>query len=165
MSWAGFDCCFRHSPLLNIGLISRLDLLPALCQRVLAPPAVFRELTHSGDMPRVLDPASSWLTIAPANDESMIGRLREKLDMGEAEAIALALEKGADLLLMDERRGRHIAASLGLSVTGLLGVLAEAKRAGLVERVQPVLDDLIHRAGFWIGTELCPRALAEASEI
>jgi predicted nucleic acid-binding protein len=55
---------------------------------------------------------------------------------------ALALERHADLILVDERIGRRVAMALGLRVTGLLGVLAEAKRAGLIERVKPFIEDL-----------------------
>ena len=55
----------------------------------------------------------------------------------------LAVERRADLLLVDERRERRAAEAAGLRITGLLGVLADAKRAGLIDLVQPVLDDLM----------------------
>jgi len=65
----------------------------------------------------------------------------EELDPGEAEAIVLAIERQADLLLVDERRVRRSATAAGLTVTGLLGVVAKAKRAGLIDLAKPVLDD------------------------
>jgi predicted nucleic acid-binding protein len=64
-----------------------------------------------------------------------------------AAAIALALENRADLVLLDERKGRKVARRLGLSVRGTLGVLVEAKKRGHVALVGPVLDRLV-RAGF-----------------
>jgi len=76
----------------------------------------------------------------------------------------LAVERHAELLLMDERRGRRIAVSAGLRITGLLGVLADARRAGLVESVEPILDDLITKARFWIGPELYREVLTELGE-
>ena len=89
--------------------------------------------------------------------------LREDLDPGEAEAIVLAIERRADLLV-DERRGRRTATAAGIMVTGLLGVVAEAKRAGRIDLVKPVLDELIQTARFWIGPDLYAEVLAELGE-
>jgi predicted nucleic acid-binding protein len=83
---------------------------------------------------------------------------------GEAEAIALAIEYGADLFLVDERRGRRMASAAGLKVMGLLGVLAGAKRAGLLAKVKPVLDELIQVARFWIEPKLYQAVLEELDE-
>ena len=63
-------------------------------------------------------------------DAALVRHLKLLLDVGEAEAIALAIEIQADLLLLDERRGRVVAKELGLAVTGLLGVLLVAKQQG-----------------------------------
>ena len=91
-------------------------------------------------------------------------RLRAQLDPGEAEAIVLAQEMNADLLMMDERRGRHIAADSGVRITGLLGVVAQARRANLIEQAKPGLDGLIREARFWIGPVLYTRVLSELGE-
>lgn len=65
---------------------------------------------------------------------------------------------------MDERRGRRTATEAGLSVTGLLGVVAAAKRARLIDAAKPLLDDLIVRARFWIGPALYREVLAALGE-
>ena len=61
-------------------------------------------------------------------DQNAVAVLQEQLDPGEAEVIVVALELEAELLLVDEKRGRRLAIDWGLEVTGLLGVLAEAKQ-------------------------------------
>ena len=58
------------------------------------------------------------------------------VDKGEAEAITLTLELGADILLVDDRDARNLAKKLGLHVMGILGVLALAKYRGLVQEVK-----------------------------
>lgn len=109
-------------PILNLARIGRLELLASLYKQVLIPPAVHSELIASHLTPAMDLACKSWLTIATPKDEKRVRDLRDELDPGEAEAIVLALEREAELLLVDERRGRRIAAALGLPITGLLGV-------------------------------------------
>jgi predicted nucleic acid-binding protein len=66
--------------------------------------------------------------------------------------------------LLDEHRGRIVASRLRLRFVGLLGVLIEAKRRGLISAIQSTLDDLIEKAGFWISRELYDRVLQAARE-
>jgi uncharacterized protein len=83
------------------------------------------------------------------------------LDKGESEAIALGIELKADWTLLDEREGRKVAKSLGLKVTGILGVLLRAKQSGELESLQPVIDELISKAGFRIAPELLVKIVAQ----
>ena len=85
-------------------------------------------------------------------------------DAGEAEAIALALEAHAELLLMDERLGRDTARHLGLRFIGLIGVLVEAKRRRLIPTIKAELDALRDVAGFRIAQELYWRVLKDEKE-
>jgi uncharacterized protein len=154
------------SPVLNLARIGRLELLPLLYHQVLIPLTVHQELTtYQEDLPSGDDLASlPWLIVTSARDQKRVQELREDLDAGEAEAIVLAIERHADLLLVDERRGRRTATAAGLTVTGLLGVMARAKQAGLIDLAKPVLDELIHHARFWIGPELYAEVLAQLGE-
>ena len=107
----------------------------------------------------------SWTRVVAAEDQNEVAALLDQLDLGEAEAIVVAGELKAGLLLVDEKRGRRVALDRGLEVTGLLGVLAEAKARGLILRCQPVLEEMIRVAGFWIGEELKTRYLCGLGEL
>jgi predicted nucleic acid-binding protein len=154
------------SPLMNLAVVAHLHLLHQLYETVLIPDAVWHELTSlSSQHPEVTDVHTlAWLERQPVVSRAVVEALRAELDLGEAEAIALAVEKHADLLLIDERRGRQVAARMGLLSLGLLGMLLEAKHKGLLPEVKPVLDDLIAKAGFWVSRQLYTRVLQAAVE-
>ncbi len=116
-------------------------------------------------LPNALDIGTfPWLIVAAPQGRDRVRELREILDPGEAEAIALVVERQADLLLVDERRGRRIAKAAGIKVTGLLGVVAAAKSSGHIGLAKPVIDDLIRVAHFWIGPELYAEFLKAVDE-
>ncbi|WP_446009346.1 DUF3368 domain-containing protein [Candidatus Electrothrix sp.] len=92
-------------------------------------------------------------------------KLRRDLDQGESETIALAVELRADLVLLDEKEGRNVAAHFGLRPVGIIGVLLEAKKKGLTTELRPHLDALRNEAGFYLSDRLYLHALALAGEI
>lgn len=83
------------------------------------------------------------------------------LDRGEAEAIILAIDLKADRILLDERDGRKVAKSLGLKVTGVLGILLRVKKEDELYSLPDALDALVKTAGFRIAPELLAKVLAE----
>jgi predicted nucleic acid-binding protein len=105
-----------------------------------------------------------WIVSQPVQNDTIVRALQGELDYGEAEALALAIEIQADLILIDERRARAIAARMGLSVVGVLGVLVEAKHKALVPLLKPILDALITQAGFWVSQHLYERVLHVVGE-
>ncbi|MDP8982837.1 MAG: DUF3368 domain-containing protein [Acidobacteriota bacterium] len=121
------------SPINYLVLIDQIEILPRLYARVLVPPAVLQELKHPVAPAPVRDWAANppeWLEVlAPKSSYVNVARL----DRGESEAIALAIDMHVEVLLIDEQSGRLEAARRGLKVAGTLSVLDEADHAGLVD--------------------------------
>ncbi len=109
-------------------------------------------------------PTLQWIVPHQVVDLMFVASLRSELDEGEAEAIALGIQLKAELLLLDESRGRAVASRLGLKFTGLLGVLLSAKHQGFIPSVKIQLDDIIAKAGFWVSEKVYAHALRLAGE-
>lgn len=141
-------------------------LLRQLYSELHIPEAVWRELAAGPEgwpgRDEVL--AATWIHRHGVRDRSRVEILRRELDEGEAEGICLALELGADLILVDEKEGREAARRVGLRVVGVLGILLEAKARGLVGSVRPCLDALREAAGFYLSDSLHESVLAAAGE-
>ncbi|RZM79617.1 DUF3368 domain-containing protein [Leptolyngbya iicbica] len=154
------------SPIFYLSTIGQIELLNQLYGEIVIPTAVYNEITHVGntDVSAREVPTLSWVKIQPATDQAFVNKLRATLDLGEAEAITLAVELKADRLLMDERLGRAAAIGAGLQVTGVLGILIAAKRNNLIREVKPLLDDLIEQVGFWIDAQLYAEVLQVVDE-
>jgi len=75
----------------------------------------------------------------------------------------LAEERGARLVIIDERKGRRYANRLGILLTGTLGVLLLAKERGLIALLAPLLDEL-HNAGLYLDPALVDQVLVLAGE-
>ena len=154
------------SPISALFLIGRLDLLEALFGDVYIPESVYNELLALEDFGiDILEIKNApWLIKRSPTNADLVERLLQLLDNGESEAIALALELRADLLLMDERRGREIALHEGLATMGILGVLVQAKSKNLISEVRPLLDVLRNEVGFWIADALYWKIIELAGE-
>jgi predicted nucleic acid-binding protein len=153
------------SAIVNLAAVGQLDVLHQLYGTVLIPPAVQSEIAAGGpNAPGAATTSMAWIQTVPVANRSLVASLAGQLDIGEAEAVALALETRADLLLVDERRGRAAATNLGVKVIGLLGVLLEARQKGFVPRLKPVLDDLVSKAGFWMSRALYDSTLRAGGE-
>ena len=154
------------SPLLNLAIIGRLELARAQFGSVVVPPAVAGEFRLEEGRPgssalrRAVE--DGWIAVEKPSDDPLIRTLRQDLDRGESEAITLAVEKEAGLILLDEREGRRRARNVGLEVTGALGILARADRQGELDSLSGALDRLEDEAGFWIGSALREQILGKS---
>ena len=131
------------SPLQYLYQLDLLDLLPALVSRVVVPAAVREEL-HVGRalglrVPAVEDLA--WVSVRKPVSYQAIPLVHD-LGPGETEVLLLALESPGTVAILDDALARRVAVILEIPHTGTLGILLDAKRAGLIEVISPLLDDL-----------------------
>lgn len=144
------------SPLNYLILIGAEDVLPKLFGRVIVPAAVAGELRHPGAPAKVrawIDSPPPWMEVlSPSSKEQQLA-----LGIGEAEAINLALELQADLLLMDDRVARREAEAKGLAVAGTIIILEAAAERGLV-RLPEVITALCN-TNFRISSKVLAAAL------
>lgn len=158
------DVISNTTPLLYLHQLGCLDFLPQLYQQVFVPQAVVGELRQGElrgfDVPSLN--AFAWVhveAVAPAD----LLRVTGGLDSGEREAIALGLVKTDPLLILDDAAARAYAQTLGIRLTGTLGVLVKAKQSGLITAIRPCLDQL-DELGFYLGTHVRARILSLAGE-
>ena len=154
------------SALVNLAAIDYLFLLPELFGRVVIPQAVFSEIVVQGAGKPGADEirTATWIDVRSCKNQSLLNDLLRVVNRGEAEAIALALELHADLVIIDEDLGRTEARKAGLNITGLLGILLRAKAKSLIPSVKPQVDALRNQARFWINERLYQEVLRLAGE-
>lgn len=118
------------TPLISLLKINQLDLLEKLFGEVLIPEAVFNELTvdERFQLEAKVIRQKEFIAVKPVNNLESVSILKRAtgLDQGESEAIVLTDELKADLLLMDEAKGRNVSAQMGLKIMGTIGILMAA---------------------------------------
>jgi len=156
------------SPISNLAHIGRLDLLKDQFPKLWIPDAVKKELErHPSPEARVSIAAAynhGWLRVGTPVETPLKSMLLQQVHQGEAEAIALAVDLSAQLIILDEREGRALASQAGLSVTGTLGVLLKAKALGTIPAVRPELNLLRSRTRFFLAAPLEKAFLSAAGE-
>lgn len=138
--------------LIGLERIQALDILPGLFGTIVIPPKVQQEFGT----------VLPWLHVENPSNPEFIASLKLMVDDGEAEAIALAYEKGGRIIL-DDRHARKIAARLGVAMIGTVGILVKSKRHGLIAAVKPLIEQL-EKHNFYISEALKHEALRLAGE-
>ncbi len=155
------------SPLSNLAIIGRIDLLREQLGALTIPPGVWTELKR---LPKAEARASleraiqaDWLRVVPLVG-AVPADLALNLDNGEAEALALALESKAELVLLDESAARLKAHQLGIAFTGVLGILRRARTTGRIPSLKIEILRLRTDAHFFVAPALEKRLLDSVGE-
>jgi predicted nucleic acid-binding protein len=158
----------NSTPLINFATIQRLDILEGLFGKIWIPKAVERELLEKGQLyPSTEALKAKWSKLIETQAIKNIllcTVLKLNIDDGEAEAITLAIEQNVKWLLLDEERGRTIAASYNISCIGSIGCLIRAKKIGMIPAIKLLLDAMQAEARFWVSTTLYRTILKEYNE-
>ncbi len=155
----------NSTPLIVLCKIGRLDILQRLYGGIVIPQAVFDEVTAKEDSVCRQIREKDWIHVECISDQSDKKMYKAKLHDGEVEVMILAQEKPeADLVIIDDNAAKKTAKYLGLTVTGTMGVLLKAKKAGVIEKVAPVIAEM-EQGGFYISRELERMVLEQADEL
>ena len=117
--------------LIGLERIGKLEVLPELFEPIYIPDEVAFEFGVS----------LAWLKIETPSNRVIVNALKLTLDDGEAEAIALALEKNY-VIITDDKQARSVAKKLGLQVVGTIGMFIRAKQNNLIDSLAEVIEDL-----------------------
>ena len=158
----------NSTPLLYLAALDDLKLLPTLFRDIVIPQAVWQELViDSRGKPgaaEVENARGDWLTVRVVSNREAVAELARRLQLGESEAIALAEELHERTVLMDDELAVKTARSRGFVVSRTPSICMTAKQQGLIERVQPKLDQLRAR-GFRLGETHYQMILRAAKEL
>lgn len=137
------EVIWNTSPIQYLHQLDLLHILRALTGGVIVPRAVVDELGEGRALGVNLPDLSTlgWVTVRRPVSEVAVS-LVTNLGPGEAEALMLALELREAVVVLDDALARRVGETLGLNVTGTLGLLLDAKRASLIPVGGPLLDQL-----------------------
>ena len=113
----------------NIGELSILNKL-------------FGNITTTSEVAGEFGRLLPWIEIKEPSNKNYQSIIEASLDKGEASAIALAIELDNCLLIIDDLKGRKFAHQLGLTIIGTIGVIVDAKLAGIIPSIKPILSKI-----------------------
>ena len=156
----------NSSPLIHLAKIGKLELLKDYFTEISIPEAVYRECVIDGkdreDAKRIENAA--WIRVVDIKNIDLKKAFNTVLDEGESEAIVLALQESADLILLDDYEARELARTYGLKITGTIGLLIKAKYEGDISSIGEMLKKL-RRTGFWLSDDLYTKILRDEGEL
>lgn len=152
-------------PLLFLSKLNRLPILEKFGD-ILVPKGVLAEIRRKQDdaLASVAQASETWLKVGAVKDRNLYTVLAKELDEGESEVICLALEQEIRWVIMDDQDARRFAHRYGLNVIGTLGILAWARKAGMIKSLRAEITRL-QAAGFYATPMLIEGLLKEVGEV
>lgn len=151
------------SALISLLSVEKLDILGKLFETVMIPEAVYNEVFNKKVSNLDLK-KTKFLQIEKVTDRKMVKLLKMQLGYGESEVIALALEKGIDRVIIDDKQARKVADKLGLKVIGTLGILILAQEKQVIKEVRPLVLSMMEKINFRIDRALLNKILGILNE-
>ena len=137
------------TPIITLLKVHKLEILKELFKEVYISKGVYDELVINNSF---LDEAKvirecNFIKVTSINNEFAVRLLQKNLglDIGESESIVLCDELKGNMLIIDERKGRAVAKSMAIDLTGTLGILLRAKEQGIINKIKPLLDKMIEK--------------------
>jgi hypothetical protein len=153
------------SPLQYLHQIDQLEILPALTGKVLVPPAVVEELAEGAKQGVDLPDLSGLFWVEVRSPAAALAQpLVVNLGPGETQVLMLALEIPGSIAILDDRFARRVADVRGIPVLGTLGLILNAKRAGILSQVGPSINKL-ERMGFRLSSQTRTAVMKLAGEM
>lgn len=150
------------TPIISLIKADKLYLLEKMFGNVIIPKAVYDELTVNEKYGKEIAELKEaiFIKVSKVENNASVNILRNVtgLDAGESEAIVLAEENDADLLLMDEHKGRQVAKKLGIRITGTIGILLQAFDEGMLTR-EDIVNSIVvlKESNIRISDNLCKK--------
>ena len=153
------------TPLIALSHVGQLDVLKKLYGGIIIPEAVYRELSVKADSvcKKAVDSSLDWIQVGSIQNQMAKTMYKTQLHEGEVEVMILALEIGAEVVIIDDANAKKHAKYLELPVTGTLGILIKAKQKGYIDELKTILHCMTDN-GIYISQsliELCLRQVGE----
>lgn len=153
------------TPLIALSHVGQLSLLKKLYGEINIPEAVYEEVSVKTESvcKKAVDSSLDWIRVEKIKNQMARDMYKTQLHDGEVEVMILSKEIMADVVIIDDANAKKYAKYLKLPVTGTLGVLMRAKKEGYVDRLEPILQQMVEK-GIYLSQELIEFCLKQAEE-
>lgn len=153
------------TPLIALSYVGQLSLLKKLYGEISIPEAVYGEVSVKTESvcKKAVDSSLDWIRVEKIKNQMAKDMYKTQLHDGEVEVMILSKEIMADVVIIDDANAKKYAKYLKLPVTGTLGVLMRAKQEGYIDKLEPVLRQMVEK-GIYLSQELIEFCLKQVEE-